>query len=58
MSYPGQEPRYTAKAALVLATDYSGARIYLYQGRPVPDSIPHAEIARLANEGLIEKSPL
>lgn len=39
--------------ALAVMTDANGRSRYVYQGSPVPDDIPAAEVERLAELGLI-----
>ena len=44
---------YIVKAALVIARGEDGRDTYLYQGAPVPSSIPAVEVDRLASEGFL-----
>lgn len=46
---------YQVKVPLVIASDEAGAHVYLYQGQPVPSSIPADEVLRLADGGFIEE---
>lgn len=40
---------------LVVATQEDGSALYLYQGAPVPSSLPDAEVKRLKDGGFIGK---